>query len=241
MELKEMIYKRKSVRKYKSEPVDKATLEKISKACSELIPLYPEIKVKAEIIGKENVRCILPWTTPQLIAVFSEVKIGYLENIGFMFQQMDLYLESLGLGSCWLGMGKLDSYEGDASADGLRFVIMLAFGYPKEELRSKPSQFRRKALSEISDSEDIRLEPARLAPSSVNSQPWYFIHKDGLIHTYCVRQGIFKNKALSKINKIDIGIALSHIYLTNPETFIFFVTDDAPSVKGYQYTGTVII
>ncbi len=38
--------------------------------------------------------------------ISSENTEGYLMNIGFIFQQMDLYLSSIGLGSCWLGMAK---------------------------------------------------------------------------------------------------------------------------------------
>ena len=29
-----------------------------------------------------------------------------LENAGFIFQQVDLYIQSLGLGSCWVGLGR---------------------------------------------------------------------------------------------------------------------------------------
>jgi len=238
MELKEMIYKRKSVRKYSPNRVDETTINKINQFCTELKPLYNDIKVRAEIIDKENVKCICPWTTSQVVAVFSEEKDGYLENVGFMFQQLELYLQTIGLGVCWLGMGRLDSYAASSRNDGLKFVIMLAFGYPKDELRSDIMQFKRRMLSEISDKEDLRLEPARIAPSSVNSQPWYFVHDEDIIHTYCVKQGFFKTKALGDMNRIDIGIALAHMYVANSDTFDFFKTEEAQDVKGHGYIGS---
>lgn len=243
MELKEMIGKRKSVRSYTDQPVDRETLDKIRAFSAALKPLYPDIRVRSEIVGKERVKCILPWTTPQLIAVFSEEKEGYLENVGFLYQQLDLYLQSIGLGVCWLGMGRMDQQKSvDTKDDGLKFVILLAFGYPRgSALRSDAREFKRKPLAQIADREDARLEPARLAPSSVNSQPWYFTHEGDGIHVYCVRQGILKNKDMGNMNRMDIGIALAHLYISNPDTFRFFKAETAAPVAGYGYLGSVCL
>ncbi len=241
MELSEMIYKRKSVRSYTGEPVDEATLQKIVDFSSNLKPLYPDIKVRSEIVGRESIKCILPWTTPQMIAIFSEDKEGTLENVGFMFQQLDLYMQSIGIGVCWLGMGR-PGKDLVKSKDDMKFVMLLAFGYPKgEALRSSVTEFRRCSLSEISDKEDERLEPARLAPSSVNSQPWYFTHEDNVIHAYCAMQGLFKAKMLGEMNRIDMGICLAHMYVANPETFSFYKTDTVKPVKDYGYIGSFMI
>ena len=236
MNWNEMIYKRKSCRSFTGTPVAESMLETV-KALA-LKPLYPEIRVHWEIVPREQVKCLCPWTTPQVITVYSEKKPGYLENVGFLFQQMDLKLQSFGLGVCWLGMGRLDT-QSAREIDGMEFVIMLAFGPPKGNLlRKDAGDFKRKTLSEISDREDPLLEPARLAPSSVNSQPWYFTHSGDAIHAYCARKGILKS-ALSEMNQIDVGIALAHLYAANPDTFRFFKTEQAMPVKGYAYIGSV--
>ena len=242
MELKDMIVRRKSVRSYTGQPVKENTLERINAYMSQMKPLYPKIKVRGEIVTREQVKCFLPWVTPQLVAVYSEEKEGYLENVGFLFQQLDLYLQSIGLGVCWLGMGRMDGKEAAFNReDDLSFVILLAFGHPKgEALRDSPSQFKRKSLTEIADRADPRLEPARLAPSSVNSQPWYFAHEGETIHAYCVRQGLFKAMALGNMNRIDMGIALAHLYVSNPENFRFF-RGDGPERKGYAYLGSLAL
>ena len=91
MTLNEMIYHRKSCRSFTGKPVDSEMIEKI--LSFELKPLYPEIKVHWDIVLRNQVKCICPWTTPQLITIYSEETNGYLENIGFLFQQMDLYLQ----------------------------------------------------------------------------------------------------------------------------------------------------
>ena len=234
MMLNEMIYKRKSCRSYTGVPVDEAMLEKIK--AFPMKPLYPEIKVHWDVVLRNQVKCICPWTTPQLIAIYSEETDGWLENVGFLFQQMDLYLQSLGLGACWLGMGRMNPKTAPKT-EGMEFVILLAFGHPKDgQLRHDGKDFKRKALTQIADQADSKLEPARLAPSSVNSQPWYFTHEGDTIHTYCTKKGV-----LGYMNRIDMGIALAHLYVANMEAFRYFKADNVPAVPGYAYIGSVTL
>jgi len=239
MELKDYIYKRKSSRSYTGEPVDNATLNKIRDFVSSAKPLYPDIRVRMDIVEKNSVRCFLPWVTPQLIAVYSEEKDGFLENAGFIFQQLELYLHSLGLGVCWLGLGRMNAGDLDAARkDGMKFIIMLAFGPTKGSPYRTTEGFKRKPLSAIADYDDKHLEAARLAPSSVNSQPWYFTHDDSCINIYCSLQGLFKNKFLGDMNRVDIGIALAHIYVSNQTSFNFFRQEAVPELKGFAYMGS---
>ena len=229
MTLKEMIFKRKSCRSFTNIPVDAATIETI-KAFS-MKPLYLDIKVHWDIIPRNQVKCICPWTTPQLITIYSEEADGYLENIGFLFQQMDLYLQTLGLGVCWLGLGRMNP-KTTTAVEGMKFVIMLAFGHPKgDQLRQTAKDFKRKSMEQITDKVDPRLEPARLAPSAVNSQPWYFAHGDDSIHVYCSRKG----------SRLDIGIALAHLYVASEENFCFFEGKNVPEVSGFEYMGSVTL
>ena len=229
MTLNEMIFKRKSCRGFTGRPVDAEMIGKI--LSFELKPLYPEIKVRMDIVSRDKVKCICPWTTPQLITVYSEEKPGYLENIGFLFQQMDLYLQTLGLGVCWLGMGRMNPRT-TTEVEGMKFVIMLAFGHPKgDQQRQSIKDFKRKPMEKITDKADPRLEPARLAPSAVNSQPWYFTHEGDTIHVHCSKKG----------SRLDAGIALAHLYVTNEETFRFFKAENTPDVPGYGYVGSVTV
>lgn len=236
MELKDMIGRRKSVRSYANEPLDEKTLQEISDFIGQLKPLEEGIRVAWEIVPASRVKCILPWKAPQLVAIYTEEREGALENAGFLFQQLDLYLQSRGLGACWLGMGKPEQQL--AAKDGLPFCMLLAFGTPKgEALREGPGEFKRKALSDIADEADDRLEPARLAPSSVNSQPWYFTHEGELIHAWRVAPGGLMRKAMEKMNRIDMGIALAHLRVCN-EGFRYVRSEQPPERKGYIYTGS---
>jgi len=229
MTLNEMIFKRKSCRSFTNVPVDAATIETIK--AFPMKPLYPDIKVHWDIVSRNQVKCICPWTTPQLITIYSEEAEGYLENIGFLFQQMDLYLQTLGLGVCWLGMGRMNP-KTTAEVEGMKFVIMLAFGHPKgDQLRQDLKDFKRKLMEQITDKADSRLEPARLAPSAVNSQPWFFTHEDETIHVYCSKKG----------SRLDAGIALAHLYVSNEDTFRFFKADHITDLAGYSYIGSAML
>ena len=229
MTLQEMIFHRKSCRSFMNKPLEPEMMEKV--LSFEPKPLYPDIKVRMDIVSRDKVKCICPWTTPQVITICSEETEGYLENIGFLFQQMDLYLQTLGLGVCWLGLGQMNPRT-TQPVEGMKFVIMMAFGYPKgDQLRHDRKGFKRKALEQIADRTDPKLEPARLAPSAVNSQPWHFTHEGNAIHVYCSKKG----------TRLDAGIALAHLYVSIEEGFRFFKAENVQDLTGYHYIGSVTL
>lgn len=239
MELKEVIFKRKSIRKYLNKDLEPSLINEILEFIKDIKPLYEDIKVKFDIVNKENVKSMFSWLSNQMIVVYSEKKDGYNENVGFMMQQLDLFLQSKGLGSCWIGIGKID--EGVRSEnEELEYVIMMCVGYHEEEYRNGAKDFKRYALSEISDVLDERLEVARLAPSSINNQPWYFVHDGNVIHTYVAIRNLFKKRMLENLLLIDVGIALSHIYVSYSK-FEYFKVENIEEKKGFNYLGSFII
>jgi nitroreductase len=239
MELRDMILRRRSCRNYTKTPVGEELLAKITAFAEKLTPLYPEIETAYRIVPAEQVRFYLPWKAPQLIAVFSRQEEGWQENLGFLWQQMDLYLQSLGLGCCWMGLGKLRHLPEDIAERGMRFGILLAFGHTEDGLRPEGYVFKRKTMEQISDRPDPDLEPARVAPSSTNSQPWYFTHEEDSVHVFCHKGGLLKHKMLGDMNRIDMGIALAHLYVSDPERFQFLREKPGKLPEGYSYIGTV--
>lgn len=237
IELSKMIEKRKSFRKYKDTPVEPEILEQIQDFWKNAKTLYPEIGVDAEILNREQVRSLMKWLPPQVIAIYSESHEWDLENVGFLFQQVDLYIQSLGLGSCWVGLGRPKGTAIHTADKNKKFVILLTVGYPEEDLRSDLSQFKRHTLSEIADAPNEVLEPARLAPSAVNSQPWYFVSEGNACHLYRTKPGLIKGRSLNEFNRIDVGIALAHLYVTHPDSFCFY-RGEHPQKDGLLYIGT---
>lgn len=236
MNLYDSIFKRKSIRKYDMNPLPEAVLEEIEAFARIIKPLDETIKVAYTVVS--HVKNILPVKAPHYFIISSENKEGYLTNAGFMFEQMNLYLSSKGLGSCWLGMAKPE----EKMETKLEFVIILCFGKSIGSPYRELSEFKRKPLSLISRGQDDRLESARLAPSATNSQNWFFVCEKGKIHIYQKKLNPLKMAIYGKMNKIDIGIAACHLYLAtehqgkNP---IISKDKGARELKGYTYRLTI--
>jgi nitroreductase len=243
----EAIFKRKSVRKFDLTPFDEGLLREIAAYTDTIQLMFEGIKVEFKLLPGNLVRNLFPVKAPHYIVIFSEDKDGYLTNAGFMMQQLDLYLSKSGIGSCWMGMAK--PVKEILEKSELEFVTALLFGKAKVPLhRHSISEFKRKPMDSITNitNMDDLLEAVRLAPSATNSQPWYFTTSDGYIHAHCVRSGPVKGLIYNKLNKIDLGIAICHLW-TAAIHFgrnIQFITDEkfrnsAPA--GYYYIASLKI
>ncbi|MCL2373168.1 MAG: nitroreductase, partial [Defluviitaleaceae bacterium] len=171
--MNEIILKRQSVRVYEHDPLDDAILEMLRTKIENVAPLYPDIRYSIEITNRPT-RGMYNVKAPYYLIFGSEKKAGAYENIGFIGQQLDLFLSEIGIGTCWLGVAK-PGKEVEKEDSLLPFVICMAFGKPGEPLyRNIDAKPDRKVLEEISEGVDERLEAARLAPNSHNAQNWYF-------------------------------------------------------------------
>lgn len=240
--LYQSIFRRKSVRKYEMTPLDDSVTDEVARLIPSLKPLF-DIRTDVRLVPGEVIRGLLALKAPHYLVISSEKREGYLVNAGFILQQMDLALSAMGLGSCWVGLAKPS--EEIAIQPGMEFVIGMALGKAAGSLhRNSVSEFNRKPLGKIANVfEDPLLEAARLAPSSVNSQPWYFKKEGDRIHAYCIRTGRLKALLYERLNQIDMGIALCHVWLAglyhgkNPVFAREAEYPEAPA--GYEYVLTV--
>ena len=215
-ELYDMIFKRKSFHLFRNignEHITEDELKDIEKEFSKLKPLVDNIKVKIKIVKKESILrgqeyCIL---------FYSEKKGNYLQNIGYLGEQLDLYLVSKNIGTLWFGIGKTDERE----LDGLDFVIMIVIAKvdSAEKFRKDMFKSKRKEISEIWNG-DSYLDIAnivRFAPSACNTQPWKVEANDKELKVYRYRKegkrGIMPKDMVIYYNQIDIGIFLCFLEL----------------------------
>ena len=238
------IFKRKSIRKYDLDSLDEDTLKEIREHLETLKSLHKDINIEFKIVSPDAVIRRTMRKAPHYIAVFSEVKEGYLSNVGFMLQQMDLFFSANGLGSCWQGIPTLKK-EGLASSH-LKFIILMPFGKPQETLhRTKTSQFKRKSLQDIGDIKgaDDLLETARLAPSARNAQEWFFTGDERLIHAYYRKPGFIPGLLIKKYPPMDVGISLYHLKLGaehfGKETEIMFDNPEDNNLNNYEYVASL--
>lgn len=237
-QLSQYIYKRKSYRKYKDDKLNPDIMDVITNFNQHFKALNKDISISCQVLTKNQIKTILPWKAPYYIAFLSEEKENYKINVGFIGQQIELYLQSKEIGTCWVGMGSIRS-DVKIENPNHKLVILMAVGMPDEDLFRTIDDFKRKKLYEIADYEDEKLKGAHYAPSAINSQPWYFTHnEDESFNVYRKKQNLIKSKLMPDWSPIDIGIALAHVYVENPETFEFYKENNSKTIKGYLYVGT---
>lgn len=229
MNLEKQIHIRKSCRSYLDDEID---MDMIHDFISKAKPLNEDISYHYEILTVDEVKNHARFSAPYYLALYTDKKENHVD-MGFIFQQLCLCLQSVGIGNCWVGLASPKKKSPD-------FVIAIAFGKSDDCTRDS-SSFKRKRLDEISDFADERLIPAQLAPSAINAQPWYFKHSDDGFDVYQVKQNIVKRQFIKKWNPIDVGIALAHMYVANEDTFEFYKKSDFENVNGHAYIGSIKI
>ena len=210
MENYDMIFKRKSFHLFRNIGNESLTVDELADIdayFSKIIPLNKDIKVKM-IIDKDNNTCHRG--QEYCILFYSEEKDNYLQNIGYIGEQIDLYLTSKNIATLWFGIGRVK----EKVIDGLHYVIMIAIAKADNTDKFRKDMFKskRKDTSEIWRG-DKYLDIAnivRFAPSACNSQPWQVVANDTTLEVYRQRKdgkvGIMPKGAANYYNQIDIGI-----------------------------------
>ncbi len=208
----DMIYKRKSFHLFRGveRSLTEGELEEINTALRACKPLVGGIKVATKIVPANETTCRRGET--HCILFYSEKKEGYLENIGYIGEQIDLYLASKDIGALWYGIGK----PIEENLSGLEYVIMIAFAkIPPKKLSARICSRQRENCLKISGKARALMRSwtwQDSPPSACNSQPWYVsCEKQKLLvyrHTKPGKFGIMPEGSVSYYNQIDIGIFL---------------------------------
>ena len=235
IEMKEALYKRQSTRAFDMNGLNTEELKQITDYAESVASLIPGMEVKAEIVGPDDVKAIMKWRAPHYFAIYSDGSDEGVMNAAYIYEQVVVYMTSLGIGSCW---ATSVSPKNKDEADGTKWSAVIAFGRPASGNGWRESgDVKRKSLSEISDKADDRLEAARIAPSSMNNQPWYFRHTGDSVEVYCKKQGFLKKWMVSQ-NRVDMGIALGNLKIANPG-MTFTPVQDKTEKDGYTLMGKI--
>ena len=170
--------------------------------------------------------------------------------LGFAFETFCLRASQRDLGTVMLAASLSRKAFEKAMEVGADEVMPVAspVGYPAAKLSLRESMMRKAIKSDerlpfsqiffngsfntpLSPSEaDSFAEPLqmlRLAPSATNKQPWRSVVDGNTVHFF--EEHSLKESALGDIQKVDMGIALSHFWLTAQEQGLEggFVTCDS--------------
>ncbi|MDD3049100.1 MAG: nitroreductase family protein [Bacilli bacterium] len=207
----EMIFKRKSFHLFRNigkEKISQQELSEIEDTYQKLTPLDATITTKIKIVPASETTC--KRGQEYCILFYSEKKDNYLQNIGYLGEQLDLYLASKNIGALWFGIGK----PAESSFENLPFVIMIAIAKINDEKKFRKDLFKskRKSADEIWRGETLNnvSDIVRFAPSACNTQPWFIEHIDDEIKIFrykkAGKRGIMPATQVVYYNQIDIGI-----------------------------------
>ena len=199
MTLYETIFLRRAVRKYNMAALDASVIADIRGFIDNITQMEGQ-SARFEIVEADKVNNSM---APHYILAYCEETDSALANVGFCLQAVDLYIQSIGLGSLWLGMAKPNSNEAN-------YCIMLAFGATDVPLRKDDSEFDRVPLSKICGEDNKVSRAVRLAPSAINTQPWKLEFQPGKVFLEYFGRGAMKLIVKKKLAKIDLGIATRH-------------------------------
>lgn len=239
--VKDAVTKRYSVRTFENKEVEKEVIDKILAYAETLNnPLGPKMKV--QLIEKE----VAP--NGEKLGTYGVIKGAKLylgvtvpeeeyvaEALGYDFEQLVLYIASLGLGTCWLGgtFNRSAFTSAMEIKEGELFPILSPLGYPAQK-RSFTEKIMRKSIkadgrlpwnelffknsfAETLSEEDageygFPLEMVRLAPSAVNKQPWQIVVSKDAIHFF-EKHSMPAEAGSVDMHRIDVGIAICHFHL----------------------------
>lgn len=220
----QMIFKRKSFHLFReTQSINSLELKAIEEKYKTFKPLVADIKTDMKIVPAEKTTC--KRGEEFCILLYSEKKDNYLQNIGYIGEQLDLYLASVDIGALWFGIGKIE----ETRYNGLDFVIMIAIAkMPNDKFRNDMFKSKRKPLAEIWSGDyyqDIG-NIARFAPSACNIQPWKVEASENELKVFRYKKpgkrGIMPADKVAYYNRIDIGIFLCFIELCLKHHGIYF-------------------
>jgi hypothetical protein len=211
--LYEMIFRRKSFHSFRNvdeEHISDEELAGIMNAYAGFIPLISDIRTAVRIVPAEETSCRRG--EEYCVLLYSEVKDGYLQNIGYLGEQLDLWLVSHNIGTLWFGIGKPDEDE----YEEMKFVIMIAIRKISDDSRYRKDMYKskRKTIDEIWEGRQIEgvTEIVRFTPSACNTQPWIVESNEQELRVFRYKKpgkrGIMPADKVSFYNRIDIGIFL---------------------------------
>ena len=207
-DLYEMLTKRKSMRHFDEElHLTEEELQEICAKLANLVPIDPDIAVHLDIVTRDETDA--KWGEYCLL-LYSEKKPRWLENAGYLLEQVDLLFASMNVGACWYGIAMPND---PSDVNGLTYTIMLAFGKSRpEDFRDSVTRYRRYTAEEIWQGafDQEAVEAVRLAPSACNTQPWRVVSQDGKITLYrnMDTEAFVGKERLTYFNAIDMGICM---------------------------------
>ena len=226
MNLYEAIFVRKSVRSYTGEAINPQTLDKLKSRFRELTGLFGGIETDMVILdnrkGQQRMLSLFSVRAPYYLVFYSAEAPRYLMNMGYLMEQMVLYMCSIGIGTCYIGSNKIKrSFRPGTAKKWWESWPLEKHG--GSHVR-KQAEAKRLSLEQLCVFKEVPrqwmrqlLDAARLSPSSLNSQPWRFVVYDNRIHIFSRKH---KAEQLKKWDEVNFGIMFANLMTAAEEMWL---------------------
>lgn len=247
--IKNTILKRKSVRRFEA-TISQDTLKQINEIVKKpvktpfgLIPHFHLIDKKSNYQNDK-----LKLGTYGFISGAQYFIVGSVDknemacvDYGYALESIILNFTALNLGTCWLGgtFKKSEFAKAISVGDNEIMPAISPVGVEKRSFKNalirtainahkrKPFEdlfFKNNAQTPYERNNSIyseALEMVRLSPSADNFQPWRVIVEEKQYHFYIKRNKMLSNFKEVDLQKVDLGIAMSHFELFLNENKVF--------------------
>lgn len=226
MDIKEAIRARHSTRRFIHEPLPASVAGELPAICNAPDPLKGEL---ARIViadkaagGRIGTYGVISGAEHFLVLCYGAGSPLAPVNAGMKMERAVLWLTARGIATCWLGgtfsAGDASRFATPAPGEHIPAVVAFGLGAEKDTFFSHIAKWavqsrRRKPFGELfqagADSPFREaLEMMRLAPSSLNSQPWRALATGRRVDFYITKD--------TDAARMDLGIGLCHFALTAP-------------------------
>ncbi len=228
MNLYEAIFVRQSIRKYNNDALSEETLTDIRKHFLELPNLFGDVETDIAIVdNRRNPIRLLHLgnvSAPYYMIFYSREAKRSQMNVGFLMQHMALYLCTIGIGSCIIGS---TNFRKDLRTKGeMKAVGLMAFGKSKGPLSRAHGGAKRIPMDELCSFREVPrqwmkqlLQAARMAPSSMNDQPWRFVVYDSRIHIFTKKHQVDRMKRY-RWEEVNFGIMFANLMIAAEELWL---------------------
>lgn len=239
---------RRSCRRFDSAPLSSALLQQIEESLHTIQPLQPGQAIQFSLLQElEKTRLAVAQgaygrfiVSPHLMIPYTLHNTDPLVELGFQSQQAVFHLETLGLGSCYIGAhGRVLKLQKEFDLpEEAQLAAVLVFGTPSpstlnhnlnQSLRSLFGSRKRKPLQELllpSPQSETAAQPreweailqaGRWAPSATNAQPWRLLRlEDNTLQLFtnpAVYPFVLSSEGKLMYALFDAGIFMANILL----------------------------
>lgn len=215
MTIQEAIEARHSVRSYREQPLTEEIVKLLKGKIDELNRegqlhiqlIMNEPRAFQGILAKYGkFRCVNNYL------VMAGKKSDYLdERVGYYGEQLVLYVQTLGLNTCWVGLSYSKVPGTYVLDEGEKIACYIAIGYGE----TQGVGHKIKTVEQVSNASDITptwfkkgVEAALLAPTAVNQQKFSFdyVGMENSRHKILAKRGF----SMIGYTQMDLGIAKYH-------------------------------